>query len=167
MADEWKNEDSQQAESAQRQNSPPTGQQGQQGKQGEQSDFAQDGQQSQADRQETGQQGFSDQDTMGNQGGFSGGAVETEQSGATSESGYGTTLDEQLEQADSDTMTKQDEASSEDASFGQSAADGSAFIGSQSAGPDDYLQEQEPQSDFAGRDALTQENDDGMGEAGR
>lgn len=89
---------------------------------------------------------------------------------AASEAEYRTPPAEQPVQADAGPVTRQDETSEstgDDASFGRSSADGSAFIGSQSAGSEEDLAEQDPQSDFAQRDALTQENDDGMGEAGR
>ena len=141
MGTEWNNDEREpQNENAQSQTPGTTGQQNQQ------SEFAQGGQQSQFDREQSGQQGFSDQQTQGNQGSFSGGSEAAERS------------------ADSDTLT--DESSdlgttSSGEGLGQSGQD-SGFIGSESSGSDDYLQE-DTKSDFAERDSLNTENDDGMG----
>jgi hypothetical protein len=72
--------------------------------------------------------------------------------------------EERLQQQNAPTGGNDNSMGSQE-SFGQSDRAGSASMAQQGAGSDDYLQENIGQGDLAQQDSVTQQNDDGMGEA--
>ena len=152
---------------------PQSGQQNQPftGQQSQQNEFGQQGQQNQADREQAGQSPFVSPDGS-EQPSSSFGDSDQPLGGNDSGTGTGTTLSQGYESSDTDTLTRSG-GSTEDSlnqnaggesNFSDTDGQGSGFIGAQGTGSDDYLQTNNPE--LANADSLTQQDDDGMGEAG-